>query len=297
MKLDAPIISAIIAAAVAVISLFIQSFINISKNRSDKQANFHKTINEKLEKIYSPLNLELGLRSAERDLITPEIKELLRKYNHLISTDLHADFTDLIRMEESQKAVLAGQKWDKGKEQEYEALRNKVKALTRKEFTELQTIDDRYFSHFKSRIASRSGRIWINIGNIIFALTIAFWASLLLFTYGKPEVILIAILVVCSLVSIVIAPRYVIKLVEYILGRVRQKTDNRHYKADDYVPETGVYLCRYCKTEHRKTKYKSFEHCPENHKGMSFFRLFMYTPFQWKKKKPMKGNGKAASLD
>ncbi len=69
MEFSPVILSAIISASIAIITLIISTSVTIRKNVHEERSYFEKNLKEKLENIYSILNLEIKLRKSNENLI------------------------------------------------------------------------------------------------------------------------------------------------------------------------------------------------------------------------------------
>ncbi|MGV7116038.1 hypothetical protein [Paenibacillus kyungheensis] len=268
MEVSPVILSAVISAAIAIITLIISTSITLRKNIHEERSYFEKILKEKLENIYSPLILDISSRKVDEPLIKEPNQELVHKYSYLLSPELLDEIKNLIYIEQNQEEYLDTE--------EYMALRSNVIEGFEKEFAMLQYL---YDSHFESYRQKYTATNFIKVKNIIFAISISitiityiFVLVMIAYEYfnNKPQLIsnpilntiaalFVVIAVFTTFVSLGIVWANILQWFENKVGKFRQT-----YKFDDKVPATGDYFCNACRKTKRKVQYTTFWYCEEH---------------------------------
>ncbi|ODP28210.1 hypothetical protein PTI45_02411 [Paenibacillus nuruki] len=262
MEVSPVILSAVISAAIAIITLIISTSITLRKNIHEERSYFEKSLKEKLENIYLNLNLDIDSRKVDEPLIKESNQELVHKYGYLLSPELLDEIKNLIHIEQNQE--------------EYTALRSNVIKGFKKEFAMLQHLYDSHFESYRQKYTATNImkvknivlKICITISLVIYLMVI----TLVAYEYfnSKPRMIENPILnaIVVFIMSITVFTtglgigKVVLKFIDWLDNRVGKT--KRAYKFDDKVPTTGDYFCRACKKMNRKIKYTTFGYCEDH---------------------------------
>ncbi len=79
MEVSPVILSAIISAAIATLTLIISTLITLRKNNHEERSYFEKNLKEKLENIYLPLHLDITRGLSIEPLIKEATQDLIYK--------------------------------------------------------------------------------------------------------------------------------------------------------------------------------------------------------------------------
>lgn len=285
MEVSPVILSAVISATIAIITLIISTSITLRKNIHEERSYFEKSLKEKLENIYLPLNLDIAFRKVKEPLIKESNQELVHKYGYLLSPELLDELKDLIHIERNQEEYLD--------QEEYIALRSNVIEGFKKEFAMLQEL---YNSHFESYRQKYTATNFLKIKNMILKLCITISLviyliviTLLAYEYfnSKPRMIENPILnaIIVFMMSITLFTTglgigtVVLKCISWLENRVGKT--KRAYKFDDKVPATGEYRCEACKEVKRKIQYTIFGYCEDHTTKQKWKSIFIFG--LWKK--------------
>ncbi|MFD1991067.1 hypothetical protein ACFSGI_13915 [Paenibacillus nicotianae] len=280
MEVSPVILSAVISAAIAIITLIISTSITLRKNIHEERSYFEKSLKEKLENIYLPLNLDIASRKIEEQLIKESNQELVHRYGYLLSPELLDELKDLIHIERNQE--------DYVDTEEYMALRSNVIEGFKKEFAMLQEL---YNSHFESYRQKYTATNFLKIKNIVLKICITislviYLTAMTLFAYeyfnSKPRMIENPILnaIIVFMMSITLFTTglgigtIVLKFLNWLENRVGKI--KRAYKFDDKVPTTGDYLCEACKKVKRKIQHTTFGYCEDHTMKQKWKSIFTF---------------------
>lgn len=171
MEVSPVILSAVISAAIAIITLIISTSITLRKNIHEERSYFEKSLKEKLENIYAPMNLEMNSRNSSEKLISTKCEELISKYGYLLRPLLLSDLKTLINLEHKNN--------DFSNDEDYSALRNMFKEEFNKDFAELQILYDKHFENYRKKYTKDIFDKFIKIvGVILVSITILFYATI-----------------------------------------------------------------------------------------------------------------------
>ncbi|WP_322908104.1 hypothetical protein [Paenibacillus campi] len=268
MELSPAILSAIISAAIAIITLIISTSITLRKNNHEERSYFEKNLKEKLEHIYLPLNLEISLRKSDERLIQQANQELIYKYGYLLNPKLLYDLRELIHFETNEADFLV--------KEEYLALREHVMNEFKKEFTLLQSLYNSHFESYRQKY-TMTHRLKLKNGilKVCIAITILFYSMVVIkIIYDSinndPKVFenpiltfIITFILIIPLFTTALGIGAVgIKCTEWFEIRAGKKRNA--YKYNDKVPLTGEYQCTACGKKHIKIQYTTFGYCNDH---------------------------------
>ncbi|MDN4616704.1 hypothetical protein QCD85_01250 [Paenibacillus sp. PsM32] len=285
MEVSPVILSAVISAVIAIITLIISTSITLRKNIHEERSYFEKSLKEKLENIYLPLNLDIAFRKVKEPLIKESNQELVHKYGYLLSPELLDELKDLIHIERNQEEYLD--------QEEYIALRSNVIEGFKKEFAMLQEL---YNSHFESYRQKYTVTNFIKVKNIVLKICITisifiYLTVITLFAYeyfnSKPKLFvnpllnaIFGFMIFTTLFTTGLAiGTVVLKFINWLENRVGKT--KRAYKFDDKVPMTGDYRCEACKKVKRKIQYTTFGYCEDHTTKQKWKSIFTFG--LWKK--------------
>ncbi len=287
MEVSPVILSAIISAAIATLTLIISTSITLRKNNHEERSYFEKNLKEKLENIYLPLHLDITRGLSIEPLIKEATEDLIYKYGYLLDPTLLNELRELIHFEKNEPDFLA--------KIEYLALRCNVIDDFKKEFASLQTL---YNSHFESyrqkytmapiiKLKNRVMRIFIAITFIVYgvagSVAIYYFMNNISKTPANP--ILNAIVGFMIMITMITTGlgigTGITKYMEWLEKRIGKKRNA--YKFSDRVPSTGEYQCRACKKTIIKVEYTTFGYCNDHTRKQvwkSIFNLGLWEKLQ-----------------
>ncbi|MBB6732809.1 hypothetical protein [Cohnella zeiphila] len=278
-------IAASISSCIAFIGIVAQTILSVSKNKNEVRSNFEKLLTEKLREMYSPLQMHFQKNINKDNLIDLDTEILLNSHNHLLSNELLEDILQLIQIE---KGTLETTEYN---EEEHNSLKEKVIEICKKEFSELQRIQNRHFYLYKKRFNTKW---WVRLGFISFvfsaSVAILYWLIILAVPSGNLKsdphywwnilgYILGIMVLGGTLMLYIIGVVLIITLFEYIKYKFRKMKTS--FTSNDYVPKTGMYQCTICHHKVRKIRNKPFGECFQKHGWIRSLIAFP-TIYTWK---------------
>ncbi|OMD64067.1 hypothetical protein BSK48_25525 [Paenibacillus odorifer] len=308
------LLSASIAAGVGLLTLITNLLLTLSRSKYEETNNYHKTVTDKLEKVYNPLIKKTRSKELQRYLIDSETETIIEKYGYLLSSSLFEDFMILLEIEQYHRS--SENIFDIRKEvinklsivstlensrnidltNEQINLRQKIIRDLDQEFRELKSYNESSFKKYKNKM-SRTLIQDIKEKSIItfIFLSVPTWLRAAIFFYlewiqrnykisGNPykDGIYFIYIIIVMLTSIFGLSWIILKVLEKInnkLGRITNK-----YTSLDYVPETGFYFCRITKENLLKEKYTQFGY-PQLLTFTQRVRFLFHSNFCWEKSK------------
>lgn len=241
------IFAAIITGSLTAFGLIKDWFFASSKSRFESKTIFEKSLQERIESIYTPLIMRLNTSCKKAYLIDDEVKQLIHKYGYLLSNQVLFDLIELIRIEEQEETREIEFK-------EYQHLRSKIIKEANKEFTELQNLHNKNFSMLKRNLMSPAYiKVVVFLEKISMLFAGVFWFMLIIFLNIEPiEItqnqwfnmlfpVLLLILALMSGFALIILFIKAFDLIQVDLKRLRKL-----FSSGEYAPETGNYKCKVC---------------------------------------------------
>jgi hypothetical protein len=286
---DATLIPAILTAAAAIVGIIIQTIIFFIKNRQSTRTNFEGVLKEKLEKVYSPLNVIFMKNENEKFILDSEAMTIIMLYGHLFPFNFFNNILQLYKLEEAIKSTNSNIE----KTNEYYNLRLLVQDSFKKEFSILQDTFNTNFNLHRRKYTMRWFEVIRNIiinACVLFTVTFyAIFALSYIFQWVntlpiKSENIYTKLLVVTYAFIIVITSLslfskgilFIAELFSKKLGKIRKS-----YSINDYVPVTGYYQCQVCGEKKKLYKHGKFATCSNYNTPKKFLKL-LYTFHEWK---------------
>ena len=211
--------------------------------------------------------------SQKSHLIDNETELLLNKHGYMLSNDLLEDIQELIRIEKGMSSP------DYSMEEHF-SLREKITGICKKEFSELQSIQNKHFNRYKTRFITKwSDRVGLLAIKIVGVVAVVYWliyAAIHLSTSSRQNtstaqlwwslfgMTIFIIVIIGTLSLLFIGVVLLIALFEHIKFKFRK--EKTAFVSGNYVPETTSYRCTICGNITRKVKYSLFGNCTNRHR-------------------------------
>lgn len=251
---NATTLAAVISGIIGLVIVLIQNVIPNIKYRFEVRNNFNDLLNDKLEKVYSPLVIMLLKINQDSKLISEDVEKIVLKYAHLFSKNLLVDMLEIYKMEQ----LLGSETQSDLYIQEYKNIKIKVLEKVNSEFKELQDtfnkdfIDkkEKLFIPWYKKIVSATIFICVLITIIFYIILIViyFLQSLKSTPAISTDPLLNALIAIIVIIVATTSIFLIGFMAQSFLDRISEikRKQKKYYYSNEYVIDTGYYKCRVC---------------------------------------------------
>lgn len=274
---DSPIVfGAIITGILAILGILIQTSVAFTKYKYEEKNDFENTLKEKLERVYAPLNMIFSKTKHKKDLINEEVLKIISASGYLLSNELIFDIKELyiVQIHNTIDSI--------DHTAEYNSLKEKIIDKLEREFGDLTSDYNNNFSKYKKNWSrTLLERIAFFFRDICIIITSIFWTIFIIilfisnaFSVSEPIFengflnFLTMLLAVVIVFTTILGTGFALSL--FLAKWIRRISESKkRYQSGSYVPITGIYKCRICKSEHkiiRNSRFPFYKHIKIKHK-------------------------------